>query len=223
MVVCNEADKYLGKVLSRHREYIDEAVIIDDGSIDDSAELCRELLSGVKLHLISNERPSFDNEVLLRRQQWQATVASSPEWILNMDADEIMEPAFAAGVGELLRQAEGDVGCFRLYDMWSETHYREDEYWRAHLFYRPMLLRYRSGFTYSWREQPLHCGRFPGNIFEQPSFTSAYRVQHWGWATPHIRTGKHRRYMELDPHGQYGWREQYESILDAHPRLVAWS
>jgi len=223
MVICNEADKYLAKVLSRHREYIDEAVIIDDGSEDNSAEMCRELLRGTRLHLVRNERPSFDNEVRLRRQQWQETLERSPEWILNMDADEMMEESFASGVDALLRQADGDVGCFRLYDMWSETHYREDEYWRAHLVYRPMLLRYRSGFPYRWREQPLHCGRFPDNIFAQPSFTSDYRVQHWGWATPQIRAGKHRRYTQLDPHAQYGWREQYESILDDHPHLVAWS
>jgi len=45
MVVHNEADRYLRRALEAHRAYIDEAVIIDDGSTDESVELCREVHS----------------------------------------------------------------------------------------------------------------------------------------------------------------------------------
>lgn len=223
MVVRNEADKYLIQALSKHREYIDEAVIINDGSTDHTVEICHELLKGIPLYITHNETSQFLNEVALRKQQWQETIRRNPEWILNMDADEVFEDGFSEGVRELLVRERGDVCCFRLYDMWSDTHYREDSYWRAHEVYRPFLLRYRPDHHYSWKEQPLHCGRFPNNIFELPSFLSRYRVKHLGWSSQEIRHEKYERYKRLDPSGLYGWKEQYESILDPQPRLITWS
>lgn len=223
MVVRNEADKHLIQVLSRHRDYIDEAVIINDGSTDHTVEICHDLLQAIPLHIVHNDMSQFTNEVTLRKQQWQETIQRNPEWILNMDADEVFEEGFAEGIRELLLGERGDVCCFRLYDMWSDTHYREDSYWRAHDVYRPFILRYRPNHRYSWKEQPLHCGRFPNNIFELPSFLSHYRVKHLGWSSQDIRLEKYERYKRLDPSAKYGWREQYESILDPEPRLVAWN
>ncbi|WP_025717657.1 bifunctional glycosyltransferase/class I SAM-dependent methyltransferase [Paenibacillus sp. 1-18] len=222
MTVYNEADCKLADVLRSHREYIDEAVIIDDGSHDGSGELCRELLKGIPLRLVRNETASFTNEVELRKQQWRETVASSPEWILNMDADEMFESRFAQGVHSLLAGTKADTICFRLYDMWSSTHYRDDDYWQAHRYYRPFLIRYKEEFSYKWKEQALHCGRFPDNVLDLPSEISNYRIQHWGWYTPAIRAAKFERYQLLDPNARYGWKEQYESILDANPRLTLW-
>lgn len=222
MTVYDEADRKLTDVLRSHREYIDEAVIIDDGSHDGSGELCRELLRGIPLRLIRNETASFTNEVELRKQQWRETLASSPEWILNMDADEMFESPFAQGVHSLLAGTKADTICFRLYDMWSSTHYRNDDYWQAHWYYRPFLTRYKEGFSYTWKEQSLHCGRFPNNVLDLSSEISHYRIQHWGWYTPEIRAAKYERYQLLDPNACYGWKEQYESILDPNPRLTLW-
>lgn len=165
MVIHNEADKHLAYVLSKHREYIDEAVIIDDGSTDNSMEICHEVLKGIPLHLVSNTTSQFSrNEVALRKQQWQETIRREPEWILNMDADEVFEDGFLPNAHALLSTEKGDV----------------------------------------------------------PSFLSYFRVKHLGWATDTIRQEKYARYKLLDPSATYGWKEQYESILDPEPRLVPW-
>jgi hypothetical protein len=88
--------------------------------------------------------------------------------------------------------------------------------------YRPFLVRYRDDVTYRWKETAQHCGRLPDNIFELPHRLSPLRLRHYGWAKPEHRLEKHRRYMELDPEGTYGWKEQYTSILDDKPNLVPW-
>ncbi len=70
MVVKNEENRYLKRVLEAHRDYITHAVIIDDGSTDHTAELCRSLLQGIPLHLVQNSVSHFSNEVELRSSHY---------------------------------------------------------------------------------------------------------------------------------------------------------
>ena len=147
---------------------------------------------------------------LIRIIEWDATIKTNPDWILNLDAEEIFEDSFWDHAQELINNKDYDFYCFRLYDMWDETHYREDEYWNAHSIYRPFLMRYQPGFTYKWNETPQHCGRFPVNTFSFPSVDSEFRVKHFGWATGEDRTEKNKRYQPLDSDAIYGIREQYD-------------
>ncbi|QHW34047.1 glycosyltransferase [Paenibacillus rhizovicinus] len=221
MTARNEEGRYLGEALLRHREYIDAAVIVDDGSTDATAEIIHDRLEGIPLHYVRNEKSLFSNEVDLRRQQWNATAQLRPEWILNLDADEYFEDRFAAEIASLLANPHANTYLFRLYDFWNEHQYREDAYWQAHKTYRPFLARYTPGFPYQWNEAKQHCGRFPMNIIDSSAMLSHLRLKHFGWARESDRRLKAARYAELDPHAQYGWQEQYDSIL-ADPRLVDW-
>lgn len=222
MIVRNEADRYLRRALSAHRPFIDAAVIIDDGSTDDTVAICRELLADIPLTLVENEHSLFSNEVVLRKQQWEATVQTQPDWILNLDADEVLEPQAEGIMADLLHQTDVDAYYFRLYDMWSDTHYRDDSYWLAHNVYRPFLVRYQPEWTYSWKDMAQHCGRFPLEVHNLAYACHPLRIKHYGWADLNSRKHKYERYRRLDPEGRYGWPAQYESILDPDPHLVAW-
>ncbi len=222
MVFKNEANRYLRTVLEEHKHYIDTAVIIDDGSTDDSVAICCKILDGIPLTIVKNTESKFSNEVQLRTQQWQETIKTNPEWILNLDADEMFEPKFRYQVRQLIDQEAIDVCHFRLFDFWNATHYREDVYWCAHTVYRPFLVRYRENHTYRFKDTAQHCGRFPENIFSLPSGLSDIRLKHFGWANVEDRKFKYERYMRLDPGARFGWKEQYESILDGNPNLVEW-
>lgn len=222
MCIKNEADRYLRDVLTAAREYIDEAVIIDDGSTDASVEICKEILKDIPLHIVCNQESKFANEVQLRQQQWNETIKTNPDWILVLDADEIFEENFKYHVAELMNQDEIDVYYFRLYDFWSKTQYREDQYWCAHHYYRPFLVRYKKDFPYAWKMQAQHCGRLPENISQLPYATPHFRLKHYGWANKKHRIEKYARYNALDPHAQFGIKEQYESILDESPHLIEW-
>lgn len=222
LLVRNESGRYLERVLQHITEYADEVVILDDGSTDDTVAICREQLVNIAHRIVENGASKFGNEVELRKMLWELAVSTQPDWIMILDADERFEQKAAEPIRELIKDDTFDVVYFRLYDMWSESSYREDGYWLAHKVYRPFLVRYCSNFVYEWLEQPLHCGRFPMNIVKLPGKQSELRVQHFGWARPEDRVAKYFRYKELDPIAKYGVQEQYLSILAPKPNVIQW-
>ncbi|MEW6726099.1 MAG: glycosyltransferase [Bacillota bacterium] len=223
MLVRNEAGRYLERVLKHAARYVDSAVILDDASDDNTVEVCRTALGHILLTLVSNGEPSFSNEIVLRKQLWNLAVGTDPDWILVLDADEIFEDRAVQELRGLAANPGVEVYSFRLYDMWDEQRYREDAYWTAHRYHRPFMVRYVPGFNYEWQETPQHCGRFPRNITQLKGAASDLRVKHLGWMKPADRLAKYYRYKQLDPQGRYGIMEQYLSILDPKPNLVAWT
>lgn len=222
MVVRNEEERYLRRVLGGLVGHIDEAVIIDDASTDATVAICKEVLSGIPLHLIQNTEPMFANEISLRMLQWEETVKTRPDWILNLDADELVEDAFWKNAQSILCDDKLERCCFRLYDMWNATQYREDAFWSAHKASWAFLLRYRPDYTYQWKATPQHCGRFPSNCDSFSKAETEYRIAHFGWATEKDRMEKFSRYQRLDPGAVHGNHGQYDSILDAAPNLIDW-
>lgn len=222
MLVHNEADRYLESVLKQTSLYIDEAVILDDASKDNTVEVCKTVLSNIPLTLVSNPEPGFNNEIMLRKQLWDMAIATEPDWILVLDADEIFEEKTPEILRELAKAQDVYHYSFRLYDMWNENSYREDTHWRAHTIFRPFMVRYVPEINYVWKETPQHCGRLPLNIYQLPGTLSQLRVKHLGWIKEEDRLYKYNRYKQLDPDAIYGIAEQYESILDPQPNLILW-
>ena len=225
MLVHNEVDRYLPRVLEHVRHYIDDAVILDDASTDNTADLCRDLIARhhIPLRLIQNTRTGFGHEVTLRKQQWRLTVGTGPDWVLFLDADEVPEDHAKTDLRTLLDQKRVTYHAFRIFDLWDEDHYREDAHWHAHRSHRPFLVRFVPGFPYRWHATPLHCGRMPANVQWLPGSCSILRIRHYGWATLRDRQVKYERYMAADPEGRYGSIAQYESILDREPHLIRWA
>jgi hypothetical protein len=222
MVVRNEADRYLRRVLAHAAQCVDEAVILDDGSTDGTPELCAELLQGIPHRVVRLPASLFKEEHRLRRLQWELTVATRPDWILNLDADELFEDRMALAIRELIDQDEADLIAFRLYDMWDEAHYRADGLWSAHERYWPFLVRWNPNLPDAWREMDHHCGRWPLAVDGLTVKRAPLGVKHLGWSRPADRQAKYERYMVNDPDGRWGSLAQYKSILDERPNLIAW-
>jgi len=223
MIVRNEAHRYLRNVLSHAASYVDEVLILDDASDDDTVEVCREVLSGLSHQVVSLHRSEFNKEYRLRRIQWELAAATRADWILCLDADERFEDRVLTDLPALVNQDAYDAVAFRLYDLWKPGFYRDDRWWCAHRTYRTFLVRNLPGFQPRWRNADQHCGRFPENVAGLTTAVSPLRLMHLGWMNAVDRELKVRRYRELDPDARFGIREQYESILDADPHLVPWT
>ena len=222
MVVKNEEKRYLKEVLNKAKEYIDNAVIIDDNSTDNTINIIKEELKDIQYIIIENKASKFSNEYELRKQQWEETIKINPDWIIFLDADEILEDKFKDKVKDMINNREIDGYLFRLYDFWDNENYRDDILWCAHNTYRLFLIRYQENFIYKFKNTAQHCGRMPYNCINLPYAISDLRVKHYGWAKESDRIEKYNRYMELDPKGEFGDMNQYKSILDINPNLVKW-
>lgn len=222
MAVRNESGRFLEQALLHHKSFIDRAVIIDDDSDDNTIEVIQNILTGKDLHIIRNDHSLFSQEHILRKRQWNETIATQPDWILNLDADQIFEKNVKALLKPILEQDRYRYVGFRLYDMWDEQNYRDDALWSAHQRPWPSLFRYTPFFDYQWNTRDQHCGHFPENLNFFELFDSQVRIKHLGWINNELRSEKYQRYMRLDPEAKYGVKEQYESILDQNPRVKRW-
>ncbi|WP_138753796.1 glycosyltransferase [Paenibacillus sinopodophylli] len=223
MQVRNEQGRYLEAVLAELSQFVDDIVIVDDASTDDTHELCRSFDKVVKL--IRLDTSLFRTEWQLRQRLWEEAITLEPDWILSVDADEIYEQRAALAIRELIDQDRYDWVGYRMYDFWgSLTHYREDEWWTLHKRHTMTLIRYLPGYHYYYPQWEHHVPRLPITAAALPGICTEFRIKHLGWAgSEEDRRAKYERYKQLDPFGKWGSLAHYESILDPKPRLIRWN
>lgn len=222
MIIRNDANRYLTEVLEEVKNYIDEAVIIDDGSTDNSSEICSNILKNIPVHIIKNDKPKYPNEIELRKQQWEETIKTDPDWILNIDPDKIFEKQFRQEIKNIINQNQVDLIYFRAYDFWDKEHYREDKSWLNHKNFHPFLCRYKKEYNYNWSGNSELCCRFPESIMLMPCAYSKIRVKNFSWTKSEDRFKKYQRYLQFNKTTKYNIAEQYESVFDLDPNLVKW-
>jgi glycosyltransferase involved in cell wall biosynthesis len=95
MMVCNE-QAHIAECLESMKSYVDEIVIVDTGSTDDTIEICKKF--GAKVY----EHPWEDSFSVARNHV--ISHIGTP-WMIQMDADEIMEKKDAVKVRDTVRSA----------------------------------------------------------------------------------------------------------------------
>lgn len=202
---------------------VDRMVILLDGvtdGTDEYVELFKNKFNELEIYRLE-ESLWNTNEKKAREILFTHTVTKVKEndWIVCLDADELLISEHIPFLRHLLNSVSTEVDGigFRLFDMWNEQEYREDNLWHAHFHYYPMIMRYRNK-EYIWHNKALHCGRFPANGMSA-MIPTEIPIKHMGWALECERKKKYDRYMSIDGEGKNGILAQYESILDAKPNL----
>lgn len=224
MPVRDESGRYLSEVLEAAEHYADRIVVLDDGSSDDSAQLAVSLGAEV----FSTPEPLFRQEWRLRTLLWQ--IASSgtgaSDWVIMLDADEIIDPPGAWLRGTLAAVAEQGFTMVSVpfFDLWDDReHYRDDRLWTAHRRLWPIAVRPLPGLDYRYAMRDHHVGRWPTyalpTLGDHGCTLDGVRILHLGWLQRADRERKYLRYRELDPEGRWGSQAQYDSILDPAPHL----
>lgn len=222
MQVHNEADRYLETTLENLSSFVDEIVVVDDASTDQSVMLCKKYPK--VRHMVELKTSLFHQEWKLRKILWEAAVSTEPDWLLSVDADELYETKAQNEIHRLINQEDYDWLGFRLFDFWGcMTHYREDEHWNIHKRHTMTAVRYMPCYHYFYPEWNHHVPRLPSTCGLLPGLRTELRVKHLGWAcSEEERYRKYARYMKNDPEAKWGSLAHYESILDPYPNLVEW-
>ena len=166
---------------------------------------------------------AWGNETKYRQELWdKATEACGYDgWLFVLDADFILtfdphELADLHGMAIAWR--------FNLYDLWSPTQYRNDQFWSAHNFPRHWMFRPSQGPLLSeWSGAGIHCGHAPKNFLNSQSgiglAPSRMSILHLGWLTPEIRYEKYERYTQVWSQLSDFQKKHVESVLDDNPNL----
>ena len=84
--------------------WADEIVVVDSGSSDATAEICRELGARVYVH----DWPGFG------AQKNRALGYATNEWVFSIDADERVTPELRAAIEAVLRKEDGACAAYRV-------------------------------------------------------------------------------------------------------------
>lgn len=201
----NEAGPLFRRVLQRLASF-SQVLLLDDRSTDQTPKIAKEY--GAIVRRRAKGKSAWGEESSARKELWDFALGhcTSPnDWVLICDAD--ME--LVGDPRDLIQTKECNSVAFILYDLWSETEYRADEYWRGHEFPRIWLVaprRVPDGWEPVWSPRGIHVGHLPANWPQVPLLAppDAYYWLHHAYSTPERRQQKFLKYQsqfgQMSPH-----------------------
>jgi glycosyltransferase involved in cell wall biosynthesis len=105
MIMKNE-EAHIGRCLQSLKDYVDDIVIVDTGSTDKSMEIAKSY--GARIF----EYP-WEDDFSKARNQAMSHVET--EWMIQLDADEEMDPESAPSIRNVVKSAHKDHNCNLVY------------------------------------------------------------------------------------------------------------
>jgi len=218
MPVRNEADRWLAPVLRNLIPRVNEVLVYDDRSSDNTIEIASSFKAVTVVKRQPGE-PSFtQHEGRFRQGLWNAYIdhfaPSEGDWVLTIDADEML-----VGRLDVTRYPELSV-TMPIPEVWGFDEYghpliRTDGYWNEQK--APRLFQHQRGGRFS--DKPMASGSTPTYVLNAPTFAvEDLWLLHYGYAEPEDREAKYKRYTSHS----FGHNPVHiESILQT-PTLETW-
>lgn len=193
LLVKNEADKYLERVLNRCLEFSDKVLVLDDGSTDGSDRIAWRLGCEVKQR---SGAEMWGNEAPARAELWDWGVQESGSgWLLVADADMLLygDPR------PLTLSTQCNAWAWPLWDCWQdERYFRSDGFWKGHENPRTWMVKpsAMNGLTPQWPSRGLHTGHFPLNFPYNVAVRPDFGWIHLAYVTQEHRQKKLQQYLE---------------------------
>jgi len=179
----------LEKSLNDLSAYVDEIVVVDDGSIDRTPQIIRSFPKITAIHTNPPGTRPFGNgcEAHNRNRLLDMARQRGAAWILQLDADEIIEDRIKSELPNIFSKRCSTR--FRLCHLWGDIdHFRVDGEWGEFWRFRMYMVNRRLRFGV----QPIIAT--PRGFDRKNKYTSGLKIVHYGWIKPE----KHlRRYYEV--------------------------
>lgn len=140
-IVCKNSGATIGRLLESVVPLASQIVALDSGSTDRTIEMLEA--AGATVHRVAWEG--------YNRTKQRAAEACSCEWVMNIDADESVEPDLAASLRGALSHADPRVaGFFVNRKVWYAGRFLEHAWqpeWRLRVVRRALVVSGQAGFT----------------------------------------------------------------------------
>ncbi len=93
-------EKNLGQCLESVKDLADEIIVVDGSSTDKTVEIAKQF--GAKVKIVENQK-------IFHINKQKALEMASNEWILQLDADEIVSPALAKEIIQVIHMTDEDI------------------------------------------------------------------------------------------------------------------
>lgn len=103
VICCNEADR-IEQCLAPLAGWVDQLIVLDSGSKDDTAELARKYTEEVYI----TDWPGFGP------QRNRALTYCQHDWVLTIDADEVITPELKAEIDKVLSEPDLDANFIKM-------------------------------------------------------------------------------------------------------------
>lgn len=101
IILTYNESRHIGRAIRSIQAFADQICVVDSGSTDGTADIAKQLGAEIHTHPFVNQARQF---------QWALdTLKLHGDWVLRLDADEIIEPDLAREITERLPQLPADV------------------------------------------------------------------------------------------------------------------
>lgn len=141
IIACNEADR-IGQSILSVRDWVDEVIVIDSGSVDDTVKLSESL--GVRV--VFNSWPGYGPQKVFGESLCRN------DWILNIDADEEVSSELGTEIRQLFASGEPEKQAYTIPVLPLYPFQKQGHRWTA--FHHPVRLYHRKHAAFS--NLPVH-------------------------------------------------------------------
>lgn len=189
----------LERFFSYLQDNVDDIVIYDDASTDGSFEYSSKFTK----HLIRGTKNNFVNEWEIKRQLVEKALTLNPDFILHIDADEILTDTNGKNLQTLadwVVKKDLDGALLYEHNLWRSSAWRRMDSDFGNVWFL-RFWRVRDTLTYTNRSQGLHQSPAPDQIqkSERQDFVS---LLHYGFATEKSIAWKYLSYGKLGQRGE---------------------
>lgn len=217
LITKNEAGRYLEQTVHNLREHVDELIVYDDRSDDNTVQILQDLKVNYFIRP-SLELSFLENEADFREQAWERMEnlldPRHQDWVLSLDADEVLRTSRNLHdiCAEATQQGHGGLRM-HIHEMWTPTQIRTDGWWDQTTGVR--LSEYMPGSHFrSFETHRFGGGSLP--VFTGPvaDLTEA-DILHYGYTRQEDREAKYQRYK-----GRLGHNPRHIDSILATPMLA---